>query len=102
MSEAAFLVMLTLIPTSPERFSDHVFVGDAVVGQGLAPHGVQRVVQGLGSEFIGLQDKRRTFSRRIGEHGAPLELTPQVRGFGEFPARKHQHLINMFQAASRR
>lgn len=49
----------------PECFSDHVFIGDAVVGQGLAPHRVQRVVQGLGSKFIGLEDKGRTFSRVI-------------------------------------
>lgn len=45
----------------PERFADHILVGDAVVGQGLAPHGVERVVQGLGPKFVGLEDKRRRF-----------------------------------------
>lgn len=57
----------------PERFSDHVFVGDAVVGQGLAPHRVQRVVQGLGSKFIGLEEKRRTFSGIIHRASASLD-----------------------------
>lgn len=46
---------------APERFADHILVGDAVVGQGLAPHGVESVVQGLGSQFIGLEDKRTSF-----------------------------------------
>ena len=46
---------------APERFADHILVGDAVVGQGLAPHGVESVVQGLGSQFIGLEDKWTSF-----------------------------------------
>lgn len=41
----------------PECFSDHILIGDAVVGQGLAPHGVERVVQRLGSQFVGLEKK---------------------------------------------
>lgn len=57
----------------PERFSDHVFVSDAVVGQGLAPHRVQRVVQGLGSKFIGLEEKGRTFSGIIHNASASLD-----------------------------
>lgn len=56
----------------PECFSDHVFVSDAVVGQGLAPHRVQRVVQGLGSKFIGLEDKRRAFSGIVHRASASL------------------------------
>lgn len=43
----------------PERFADHILVSDAVVGQGLTPHRVECVVQGLGSKFVGLEDKRR-------------------------------------------
>lgn len=38
----------------PECFADHVLIGDAVVGQRLAPDGVQGVMQSLGSELIGL------------------------------------------------
>lgn len=41
----------------PECFADHILVGDAVVGQGLAPNRVECVVQGLGPKFIGLKDK---------------------------------------------
>ena len=48
----------------PECLADHVLVGDAVVGQGLAPHGVECVVQGLGPKFICLKDKQR---RRVKE-----------------------------------
>lgn len=46
----------------PECFADHILVGDAVVGQGLAPDRVECVVQGLGSKFIGLKDKWRSWS----------------------------------------
>lgn len=55
------------IPLSlPECFSDHILVGDAVVGQGFAPHGVERVVQRLGAKFIGLEEgekEKRTSGR---------------------------------------
>ena len=54
----------------PEGLPDHVLVGDAVVGQCLAPDGVQRVAQGLSSKFIGLQKKKgrkREAERREGE-----------------------------------
>lgn len=43
--------------TLPECFSDHILVGDAVVGQGFAPHGVERVMQRLGAKFIGLEEE---------------------------------------------
>lgn len=43
--------------TLPECFSDHILVGDAVVGQGFAPHRVERVVQRLGAKFIGLEEE---------------------------------------------
>lgn len=43
----------------PECFSDHILVSDAVVGQGFAPHGVERVVQRLGAKFIGLKEEER-------------------------------------------
>lgn len=42
--------------TLPECFSDHILVSDSVVGQGFAPHGVERVVQRLGAKFIGLEE----------------------------------------------
>lgn len=72
MVEIILLIIITIpsfwghmhITTStvPECFSDHILVSDAVVGQGLAPHGVEGVVQGLGSKFIGLKDKYKDFS----------------------------------------
>lgn len=58
----------TLPPTVPECFADHVFIRDTVVGQGLAPDGVERVVQGLGSKFIGLKDKQRHLFLNRTEH----------------------------------
>lgn len=100
------MLMLMLGPRSkhhrrvPECFPDHVFVGDAVVGQGLAPHRVQRVAQGLGSKFIGLEDKRKTFSRvRLEEHWAPLELAPQVSGkFCQKTSTSHKYVPSCFAA----
>ena len=59
-----------MCPGLPEGLPDHVLVGDAVVGQRLAPDGVQRVAQGLSSKFIGLQKKKgrkREAERREGE-----------------------------------
>lgn len=38
----------------PECFADHVLIGDAVVGQRLAPDRVEGVTQGLGPELISL------------------------------------------------
>lgn len=38
----------------PECFADHILIGDAVVGQRLAPYRVEGVTQGLGPELIGL------------------------------------------------
>lgn len=45
----------------PECFSDHIFICDAVVGQGLTPHRVECVVKRLGSKFIGLKEKWRSW-----------------------------------------
>lgn len=59
----AFLGVFLFLPftflNAPECFADHILVGDAVVGQGLTPDRVECVVQGLGSKFIGLEDKHR-------------------------------------------
>lgn len=38
----------------PERLAVHVFLCDATVGERLVPHGVQRVANSLGFQFIGL------------------------------------------------
>lgn len=43
----------------PECFADHILIGDAVVGQRLAPYRVEGVAQGLGSEFIRLNKKTK-------------------------------------------
>lgn len=90
----------------PECFSDHVFVGDAVVGEGLAPHGVQRVVQGLGSKFVGLEEKRRTSSGSsvtLEQHQALLTLMNQVSASVKFSQKQQQQqLINMHKVASLR
>lgn len=39
----------------PECFAVHVFLGDPTVGERLVPHGIQRVANSLGLQFIGLQ-----------------------------------------------
>lgn len=43
----------------PECFADHVLIGYAVVGQRLAPYGVEGVAQSLGPELIGLKKKTK-------------------------------------------
>lgn len=56
----------------PKSFADHVLVRDAIVGQILTPHGVERVVQSLGSQFIGL--KYREANIMIDLHHSQLIL----------------------------
>lgn len=51
----------------PEGFADHVLVGDAVVGQRLAPYGVQGVTQSLGPELVGLNEKTK-FEMNASKH----------------------------------
>lgn len=43
----------------PQGLADHVLVGDAIVGEGLVPGGVQGVVQRFGSQLICLEKQRR-------------------------------------------
>lgn len=43
----------------PERFADHILIGDAVVGQRLTPYRVEGVTQSLGPELIGLNKKTK-------------------------------------------
>lgn len=43
----------------PQRFADHVLVGDAVVGEGLIPGGVQSVAQRFGPQLICLEKRWR-------------------------------------------
>lgn len=57
---STFVAFFQTFSEVPERFADHILVSDAVVGQGLTPHRVESVVQGLGSEFIGLKDKHKS------------------------------------------
>jgi len=71
----------SIAPPLPECLADHVLVRDAVVGEGLAPDGVECVVQGLGSQFIGLKDKRR---RRI-EHLRPSRRSSSLLAVAQWP-----------------
>lgn len=41
----------------PECFAVHVFLGDSTVSERLVPHGVQRVANRLGFQFISLRVK---------------------------------------------
>lgn len=43
----------------PQRFADHVLVGDAIVGEGLIPGGVQSVAQRFGPQLICLEKQWR-------------------------------------------
>lgn len=49
---------------SPESFARHLLVADAVVDQGLVPHGVQGVFECLGAELVGLMGKKREKRQR--------------------------------------
>lgn len=43
---------------SPEGFTLHVFVGQAVVGERFIPHRIASVSQGLCTQLVGLMDVR--------------------------------------------
>lgn len=51
-------------PFSPESFARHLLVADAVVDQGLVPHGVQGVFECLGAQLVGLMGKNRKKRQR--------------------------------------
>lgn len=62
----------------PQGLADHVLVGDAVVGEGLVPGGVQGVAQRFGSQLVCLEKQRRWRSVGwapggfLGRRGSPV------------------------------
>lgn len=59
---------------SPESFLDHVVLGDAVVGQSLIPVRIQRLVDRLCPQLVGLQPKIESGNTLKTVHGTKHSL----------------------------